>query len=433
LAQLEVQGKIDAMETGDDDDEEKDEVETAKPDDRMEKVKKETASNKPKVKTPSTAESLNDEDAKCYAARYNDIDAMLDPKTHYSTVGIEQGRLGTCAKKLTNQQAQKYLDNNPDLQRQFGNKGAASLEQAKEHWQTTGYKNSALAASIEEGNKPYKCAEEAEGSDLSCNCPGTVHIGPRVRPDSKQAITTFDEMREWRTMSKESDGWVQCGGAEFDADPAPGQPKQCYCEVKNEYTGTRCADEGDQCFCAGHIYFTKLYANEDKTQKVTLIDAMELGFAILDNTSGQASCSSDSFGGADPFPGAEKQCFCDSKRKFTTQDDLRLNQAYWSEQNTLAMSEVEAKTLSESVAQAETIEKTYTETIKEQDTTADVVSASCEICNSECSADTEKTLSTEISKRKTVITQKYSKLKEINKNKQIVAEQKRVQGENSCA
>jgi len=288
-----------------------------------------------------------------------------------------------------------------------------------------------LAASIEEGNKPYKCA--GDDGETSCNCPGTVYIGPKVRPDSKQPITTFDEMREWRTMSKESDGWVQCQGSEFDADPAPGASKQCYCEFKNEYTGVRCADEGDQCFCSGHIYFTKLYANDDKTAKVSLIDAMEIGFTILDNTSGQASCSSDSFGGVDPFPGAEKQCYCDSKRKFTTQDELRLNQAYWSEQSSISMSEVEAKTLTEQVIQAETIETTYTETIKEQDTSADVVSASCDICNHECSADTEKTLSTEISKRKTVITQKYSKLKEINKNKFTIAEQKKVQGESSCA
>jgi hypothetical protein len=87
------------MERGEDDDEPADEVETPPADQKMENIKKARAL-KAVVKTPSTAESLNDEDAKCYAARYNDI-----PKTHYSTVGIEQGRLGTCAKKLTNQQA----------------------------------------------------------------------------------------------------------------------------------------------------------------------------------------------------------------------------------------------------------------------------------------------------------------------------------------
>ena len=81
------------------------------------------------------------------------------------------------------------------------------------------------------------------------------------------------------------------------------------------------------------------------------------------------------------------------------------------------MSEVEIQTLVTQVEQAATIEKAFTETIKEQDTSADVVSASCEICNHDCAADTEKTLTTEISKRKTVISSKYTKLKEINKQK----------------
>ena len=54
---------------------------------------------------PSTPSNLNDEDAKCYSSRYQDIDAMLDPKAHYSTIGIQQGRLGTCAKRLTDYEA----------------------------------------------------------------------------------------------------------------------------------------------------------------------------------------------------------------------------------------------------------------------------------------------------------------------------------------
>lgn len=234
-------------------------------------------------------------------------------------------------------------------------------------------------------------------------------------------------------MSKQSDGWIQCSASDFDADPLPGTDKQCFCEVKPKVSAVRCADEGDMCFCSGHVYFTKLYSNDDKTSKVTMTEAIELGFAITDNISGQVSCSSDSFGGADPFPGAEKQCFCDAKRKFTSQDDLKLNQQYWREQSALSQSEVEVETLVAKVEAAETIEKTYTESIKEQDTSADVTSASCEICNHECSADTEKVLSTEISKRKTVITQKFTKLKEINKQKQVIAEQKKVQGENSCS
>ena len=167
----------------DDEDPPKDEVDTPASDPKMEKMKRDTAATTTKVRTPSTTESLNDEDAKCYASRYNDIDAMLDPKTHYATTGIAQGRLGTCARRLTDYEAQRYLNQNPDLQRQFGTKGPASLEQARQHWQSAGYKNSVLAATVvNENNKPFKCA--SSGSE-SCNCPGTTWLGLANRPDNK--------------------------------------------------------------------------------------------------------------------------------------------------------------------------------------------------------------------------------------------------------
>lgn len=41
------------------------------------------------VQPASTPANLNDADAKCYSSRYQDIDAMLDPKSHYATVGIQ--------------------------------------------------------------------------------------------------------------------------------------------------------------------------------------------------------------------------------------------------------------------------------------------------------------------------------------------------------
>lgn len=48
----------------------------------------ETAPESSGSQAPSTPSNLNDEDAKCYSSRYQDIDAMLDPKTHFSTTGI---------------------------------------------------------------------------------------------------------------------------------------------------------------------------------------------------------------------------------------------------------------------------------------------------------------------------------------------------------
>jgi hypothetical protein len=35
--------------------------------------------------------------------------------THYATVGVSQGRLGTCAKALTDYEAQTYLETFPEL------------------------------------------------------------------------------------------------------------------------------------------------------------------------------------------------------------------------------------------------------------------------------------------------------------------------------
>lgn len=97
------------------------------------------------------------------------------------------------------------------------------MEQARQHWQSVGYKNSVLASTVvDELNKPFKCAASATES---CNCPGTTWLGLANRPDNKMKIETFEEMREWRTLSKVSDGWVQCSPADFDSDPMPGVEK----------------------------------------------------------------------------------------------------------------------------------------------------------------------------------------------------------------
>ena len=85
LAQLEVCPTVDAME--DDEDGARDDFDY-RSDPRLDRLRRATQTTWSRVKTPSTVESLNDEDAKCYASRYNDIDAMLDPKTHYATTGI---------------------------------------------------------------------------------------------------------------------------------------------------------------------------------------------------------------------------------------------------------------------------------------------------------------------------------------------------------
>jgi hypothetical protein len=57
---------------------------------------------------------LSDNDARCYAARFSDLKGNSG-LTHYATVGVPQGRLGTCAKDLTDYEAETYLENFPEL------------------------------------------------------------------------------------------------------------------------------------------------------------------------------------------------------------------------------------------------------------------------------------------------------------------------------
>jgi hypothetical protein len=57
---------------------------------------------------------LSDNDARCYAARFSDLKGNSG-LTHYATVGVPQGRLGTCAKSLTDYEAQTYLELFPEL------------------------------------------------------------------------------------------------------------------------------------------------------------------------------------------------------------------------------------------------------------------------------------------------------------------------------
>ena len=193
----------------------------------------------------------------------------------------------------------------------YGRNGATSLQQAREHWRSVGYKNPVYVASVtDKDNKPFKCASKA---NESCKCPGTMWFGLSTRPDTKAKIETFDEMREWKTVSQETDDWMSCSAVDFGSDPMPGQDKQCFCEVKPQYEASRCAAEGDDCACNGHVYFaTKV--NDDK-ELADFDDILASGYAIVDaNGSGSVACTSESFSNADPAPNTAKQCFCDDRK-----------------------------------------------------------------------------------------------------------------------
>ena len=57
----------------------------------------------------STSEAgMSDADVECYKSRYSDLDGK-SAREHYTEIGEEQGRLNTCAIRLTEIMAARYL------------------------------------------------------------------------------------------------------------------------------------------------------------------------------------------------------------------------------------------------------------------------------------------------------------------------------------
>jgi hypothetical protein len=88
----------------------------------------------------NTSPLLSENDARCYAARYSDLKGASS-LTHYATVGVPQGRLGTCAKSLTDYEAETYLESFPELAQKFGKENKGALDGARKHYEEVGYLN----------------------------------------------------------------------------------------------------------------------------------------------------------------------------------------------------------------------------------------------------------------------------------------------------
>lgn len=95
---------------------------------------------------------LSDNDARCYAARFSDLKGNSG-LTHYATVGVPQGRLGTCAKELTNYECQTYLELFPELAQKFGRDTKGAWDSARKHYSTVGYLNSHYSSPMKSESK----------------------------------------------------------------------------------------------------------------------------------------------------------------------------------------------------------------------------------------------------------------------------------------
>jgi len=312
--------------------------------------------------------TMTDADIACYSSRYSDIKDKK-PKDHYRTTGDIQGRLGTCARDLTDYEALMYLHTFPELQQKFGD-GASALKQARKHYMEIGYKQSHFSEKMKDTSKSaWKCGE---GAKQSCKCHGTLWYGATVAPDDKKPIDTWEKMREWKTLSKESEEWMSCTDASFGGDPWADQEKQCWCEDKPAYKPWKCADEGDECLCDGGWVVYGAKAGADK-KEMDFFGTIKLSLAIT-GTKGKKSisCESGSFSGADPAPDADKVCFCDAEKKFFDNTFVTATKLFWKSSQLEKQSEGELKRTTEHEAEVEKVAKEK-EAVATETTTAAAV------------------------------------------------------------
>ena len=153
---------------------------------------------------------MSDDDAKCYADRYpTDVNNTIEPRSHFDNIGKVEGRMSTCARSLTSYESQRYLDKNPSLQRKFGRGGAGgpALQLANQHYMEVGFSDPTFIVGRDEYTEPWFCGATEYSN---CQCSGTMYMGPKSRPDTGEAIKSFDEMRYWKTTVKETDDWTMC-------------------------------------------------------------------------------------------------------------------------------------------------------------------------------------------------------------------------------
>jgi hypothetical protein len=119
-------------------------------------------------------------------------------------VGEQQGRQKNCAKNLTDFEAQVYINRNPDLQHKFGRSGKDAIASARQHYIDYGHASGANVA-MEDWDQPWFCGEydPTNVTHLTeCGCNGVMHMGPVSDQLSGKRLSTFDDMRKWKTLSK---------------------------------------------------------------------------------------------------------------------------------------------------------------------------------------------------------------------------------------
>lgn len=183
-----------------------------------------------------------------------------------------------------------------------------------------GYKDPSFVSGRDQYTEPWFCGATEY---TNCQCQGTMYMGAKNRPDNGAPIKTFDEMRQWRTITKETDDWTMCDTKGMGGDPWPDAGKQCWCEPLPQYEPTPCGFEGETCLCNGWVAYGVKQSPDDPNKIASLEEMTQVPFAVNDaNNTKSVKCASSTFEMADPLPNGAKQCYCDEKKSHIGADDV---------------------------------------------------------------------------------------------------------------
>jgi hypothetical protein len=248
---------------------------------------------------------------------------------HYLSTGYNQGRNPYCTANLTNIQAKRYLSRYPELNQKVGVSSRSAFQYARDFFNSVGHKEHHDIAITDSLEKPWKCADGGS----TCQCKGRVYLGPLFAEDDKKEIKHFDDLMHWHTESVYTkDGeTIGCDINSFaQTDAWSGAPKQCFCEPSFAYTPNHCANEGGDCQCqGGTVFYARRYKTD--TQKVDdLSSAMLQSFAVVEaNNSETIKCMAQTFEGAEPLPGLDKDCYCDWKNQLMQPTEVLAVKDLW--------------------------------------------------------------------------------------------------------
>jgi len=266
---------------------------------------------------------MSDADVACYSGRYGDVTG--DARQHYMNVGQAEGRNPNCAANITDYQAQKYIDRNPDLQYAFGRSGKFAKISSRQNYTDFGFDQKKNVKS-EEWDTPWFCGDTPQHQ---CMCSGTFWRGAINDPLTGSRLETFDDMRLWASKSKEVNDWADCTGSEFGGDTYKGKNEQCWCEPKPQEVPTRCAEDGDDCLCNGLVYYTQKFV-DGGSQLANFYDGVNNYWAVQTaNNTKNVTCQPELFEDTDVLPGEEKQCFCDENKLNLDEDGVQYIKEYW--------------------------------------------------------------------------------------------------------